>query len=268
MKIVGAVVLLLNLGLSLAVGAKLLRLSLAPDRTPERCLAIYFLLGVFLGGGFIIAAYAGWSDPALGMPLSWVPGLHVAGTVGVFSGALAIYVFTWRTFRRESRFAAAVVALATVVLLGGFAGRCLGEGFAISTDPGVSYWTMYWVRIASLVWVAGESIAYAARMRRRLKLGLVDPMVADRFLLWSVWASASLLAALSEVIARVVFHWMGGESVAAADGARGLAAPIIVVSLTITSTAGMMSATTLFLTFFPTPAYRRWVDRRAGALAG
>jgi hypothetical protein len=31
---------------------------------------------------------------------------------------------------------------------------------------------------------------------------------------------------------------------------------------------GAVSAVTLFLTFFPTPAYLRWVESRAGSVSG
>ena len=33
-------------------------------------------------------------------------------------------------------------------------------------------------------------------------------------------------------------------------------------------TGGVVSAVTLFLTFFPTPAYLRWVEARAASAAG
>jgi hypothetical protein len=256
-------VLALNLGLSLAVGVRLLRLSFSRRGSIERWLALYFLLGVFAGGALVTAAYAGWSDPSLGMPGPWIPGLHAAGTLCIGLGTVSIFVFTWRTFRPAAGWAAAATAGGTAALAVGFVGRCLAEGFGISTDPGFFHWLMYWVRIVSLVWVASEAVAYSVPMGRRLRLGLVEPLVADRFRLWSVWASASLLTALSEVIARAVFHWLSGDSPGVGDAAPGLAAPIIVISLTITSVTGLISAGTLFLTFFPTDAYRRWVERRA-----
>ena len=44
--------------------------------------------------------------------------------------------------------------------------------------------------------------------------------------------------------------------------------PIIFSTILVTMVLGAISASTLFLTFFPTEGYRRWVMRRAEALRG
>jgi hypothetical protein len=41
-----------------------------------------------------------------------------------------------------------------------------------------------------------------------------------------------------------------------------MVAPTIVVTMLL----GAVSAVTLFLTFFPTPAYRRWLESRGAAV--
>jgi hypothetical protein len=263
LKILGAVVLLLNLGLSLVVGARLLARSFAPGLWVERFLAVYFLVGVCVGGSLVTAAYAGWSDPSLGLPEAWIAPLHAAGSGCIAVGTVAVLLFTHRTFRAGQHWAAAVAVAGTLALVGSFAARCVSEGFAISTDPGPIHWLLYWLRIGALGWMASEAIAYWVRTRRRLELGLIDPMVANRFALWSVWAGATLSTALSEVVARAIYHWVGGDAGSSDSAVRGLAAPIIVISLTITSTTGLVAAGSLFLTFFPTAGYRGWVEHRA-----
>ena len=45
-------------------------------------------------------------------------------------------------------------------------------------------------------------------------------------------------------------------------------APIIMPTLFATMGLGLISAATLFLTFFPTPSYRHWIEARAASRDG
>ena len=45
-----------------------------------------------------------------------------------------------------------------------------------------------------------------------------------------------------------------------------LVAPILFSTILITMILGALSVATLFLTFFPTDGYRRWLSGRAGTL--
>jgi predicted membrane chloride channel (bestrophin family) len=46
-----------------------------------------------------------------------------------------------------------------------------------------------------------------------------------------------------------------------------VARPVVIGTMAVTMVLGIVSAATLFLTFFPTSAYRRWVEARAEARA-
>jgi hypothetical protein len=78
-----------------------------------------------------------------------------------------------------------------------------------------------------------------ARLRRRLRLGLADPLVADRFLLWAIGLSAMALLMASTILAPA----------AGVDPA----APGWVL---LESLAGLVGAVSLGVAFFPSRAYR------------
>jgi hypothetical protein len=129
---------------------------------------------------------------------------------------------------------------------------------------GPAYWIGFLARQAGLVWMAVEAFRYRGLLKRRLRLGLADPLVANRFLLWGVWASIVALMGASDPLARVwYFAITGSATVWQPEVGRG----IVVVVMALTSALGLAAAASLFLTFFPTAAYRRWVASRDPAAA-
>ena len=100
-------------------------------------------------------------------------------------------------------------------------------------------------------------------MRKRRALGMVDPIVANRFLLWSIWTGAITLQAAFTAVLRIAVWWSGaGEMLAqgldpggawlaaiqAAKGVLVLVAPTAVISV--------------YLAFSPPAGYRRWLQSR------
>jgi hypothetical protein len=57
--------------------------------------------------------------------------------------------------------------------------------------PYVSLMVLVWA--GAFLWTGLESLRYHAKMRRRLALGLGDPVVCNRFLLWAVWGVSCFL---------------------------------------------------------------------------
>ena len=48
----------------------------------------------------------------------------------------------------------------------------------------------YVARVAPYYWLAAESLSYWSAARRRVRIGLADPLVTNRFLLLGLWAVA------------------------------------------------------------------------------
>ena len=97
-------------------------------------------------------------------------------------------------------------------------------------------------------------------MERRLRIGLADPVVSNRFLLIGVWSSIAFLLALTDPAARLLYFLRSGTT-DVWDPAIGL--PIILIVLPTTSLFATLGALVLFLAFFPLAGYRRWLSQRA-----
>jgi hypothetical protein len=96
-------------------------------------------------------------------------------------------------------------------------------------------------------WATGEALLEYRRARRRTRLGLSDPLVTNRFLLWG-------FAALSEFLIYVAVM-AGILRGAPSDFLNGSTAIIV-------SALGMSAAITILLAFMPPRAYRQWVEGR------
>jgi hypothetical protein len=254
-------VTLLNLLLCLVVGTRLLRIGMDRDRKPELALAVYFLASAFLSTVCQAIAYGAVVDPRLALPASasrWVLGL---GVFGMAVGGAAVCVFTWLSFRQDNAWARRAVFAGSFLALGGWAFEALHEGFAITLNPGPGHWVAWLGRTAPVVWVAVECFRYRALLRRRLRIGLADPVVVNRFLLWGVWSLATFANLMADLVARVLYRTWAGTTT---EVVMEVIEPVVIGTMAVTMVLGVVSAVTLFLTFFPTAAYRGWLARRAG----
>src|SRR5690606_21650582 len=181
--LIGGAATLGLLGLSLVIGVRLVRLGIHSGG-PERWLGLYFVCLGAIASSLSAALYSSWASPAL-QPGEAVLRALQAGYFGSATlGAASLLGFTRRTFRPDDRAARVAVAL-------GCAARALAAvrvGVAGACRPcvlnGPAYWLHFALRLAGWCWVALESFAYWRAMRRRQALGLADPVVENRFLLW------------------------------------------------------------------------------------
>jgi hypothetical protein len=95
-------------------------------------------------------------------------------------------------------------------------------------------------------------------MRRRVALGLADPLVANRFVLWSVWTGALGFAALLLLAVRSRAFWLQLHGV----DPRVVMPAAIPITAALAGIAVVCAGVAVWLAFFPPASYRRWV--RAG----
>ena len=121
---------------------------------------------------------------------------------------------------------------------------------------GSGFW---WIEYAAIwtypLWTMVESYRYYALMRRRQALGLADPMVTNRFLLWG---SASLGTALATWTSSIGFFLPQRPDVIAAWE------PLL---QTATATFGVATVALFYLTFFPPSWYRQRIVAARSATA-
>lgn len=230
---------------SIAVGTRLLLLYRRSGESPELLLGAMLLVSV--GLGYPLKIVAPYVDVETARPLLLLSSLAVA------VGFSCLFAFTWRVFRRDSGWAGALAITGSL----GLVVTGLWDGLAALRDavPNQSgamtaTGVVHALTVAAAyLWTVGESFHYRWLVRRRAKLGLADPVVANRLLLWALMGLAVTAGILLNVGA----------------GIRGISFVESPVVLLGSSTTGMTQAVLLVLAFSPPRAYVAWLRGRAEA---
>jgi len=232
-----------------SLGLRLLQSSLRTGARPE----------LWLGLGFTCAGASAWLIPLAaseGMPEATARALAFAAQSGL-SLAIALLVrFTWIVFRPASRVARWLAPALIAANLASFAGL-VASGTPVPT--GRLGLAVILSRTAVMLWLFVESARYARGMRRRVRLGLAEPMVANRFTLWAIWTGALACIPLFVLALRVL------GLLAAPVAGQPLAAEWRAVFAMLG--AGLAVAFgACWLAFYPTARYRRWIETRAATI--
>lgn len=240
------------------VGVKLLRLAARTGETPELFLGSALMLGGAVGyPATVAAAVLAPAAPA------WALRAIAAGTLGLTLSAWAILV-TWNLiYHRGEAWARWVVVAVTALLFLALVDRVAALDPARLVASGATVSIGYLLLLAAhaipYALTAGSGFRYHALLRRRIPLGLADPVAANAIRLWSF---ASLA---------VVTQYVLSVGVAVARR-RGLLDGDAHVVTALTATLGLTIAVLLALAFFPPKAYARRVAasslpgaRRGGA---
>ncbi|MDX1649572.1 MAG: hypothetical protein R3263_06935 [Myxococcota bacterium] len=243
---------LLFIAVAFVIGLRLLLLAARTRGLPELTLGMALFLIVGLGYPVTLAGRA--------LLLGETPGLAgrvllSLGSVLMNTGWAAVWFFTWRVFRPDAAWARALASGAIAALLL-FAGVVLSRALIVEEPaalvrPNLASTGTLLLALASYVWTAVESLRYWALLRRRQTLGLADPVVTNRFLLWG------LVAAFS-------FASLVGPTVAAVAGVDTTENPLVRLT---TAVAGLVCSTALALAFTPPRAYLHWLRARASRAA-
>ena len=242
--LVGLAMLLFVLTCS-AVGVRLLWLARSGGGRPawlcghgfSLIAIIGFPLGVLSGQGF---ARAG----DVHLPLAAVSLL--ANSLGIGS----FFLFTVSVFRPGALWAHALAGAA----IAGMAMSSVGVVAAIALAPSdaasfaVSYgWsaTFQWICVLCFGWMAVEGLGEWWRSRRRLALGLSDPVVSNRLLMWGLFGGSTTLLCL----------------VLAAVQASGQPTATSLTAQAAQAAFGIASSAAATLAFFPPRAYLELLRR-------
>jgi hypothetical protein len=224
------------------VGIRLLALGVRGRQLPELALAATYLLFGAIGYplGAFARALAANGDSAAG---GW---LAVALAVQNF-GIAGVFFFVGRVFRPDGS-GPPLAALGAVILAVSWMGHAFDPGFEGALSRGPWYYLGLATRASAFVWGAVEAFSYSALLRRRVALGLVDPVVANRMWLWGA-SSAWIAVAFGVFTLGTLTH----------DGVN--ATPIVLAL----SGCGIAAAAAMTLAFFPPARYRRWLVAGAAA---
>ena len=227
------------------VAGKTLLLWRRTRGTPELLLGLYITCATLLGYPLAIAmtlvpASEGWP-------------VHVAAQVVLSLGFTFLLLFTRRVFRPDAAWAAGLVGLALLGIVAATLTYVIEVTGANPRPPGELVEMVAancFPAAVAYFWTTFESLGYHRRMKLRMRLGLAEPVVVDRFLLWGIMTLAAGFALVVNIGALFAGSFMS--------------APVVLVS----SAMGMVHAVCLFLAFHPPDWYESWVVRRAAAEVG
>lgn len=218
---------------------RLLRLSRRSGERPELQLGIYF---AFTGQWYVI-----YNAPYL-LGMEALPPLIEHGIEWIYVvGVVPYLLFIRSAFRPGSAWAMAVVIGCALFLFAGAMMASLTGNHSVSLDDPafVIEWIGYTV---PCIWMCCEGALSNAAARKRVRVGLCEPIVANRYLLFAYFGFCQTAACISEL------SW-------AYENSTGRAATSI--SEGLLGATEIASIAVLWLAFFPPLVYRRWIDGRA-----
>jgi hypothetical protein len=235
-------------GVGIAVGIRLVRLARRSGGFPERMLGAACLAGPGLVAPCLLVVHA-VSEPTL-----VVRAAAFLGQIGYALFCSVMVRFTWRCFRPDEAWARTLARGSTVVVLfAATAGMARAAGLAPVLElRDMDHWTFRTIGFASLVghvWTGLESFSYYSRMRRRAAIGLADPVVTNRFLLWGLVAAGAIVASGLPLAVGL----LGGDSFND------------VPTRVVGAAATIFGSVCLQLAFLPPKSYVRWLAREAAA---
>jgi hypothetical protein len=225
------------------IGVRLLRVAARTRQAPELSMGLALVSSGAIGFPLLIAsqAIATGSAPSLTTHL-----LSAFGSAFTFVGYVGLMIGTWRIYRPAAQWPRAALAIGSLVVVA----ACATTFATRDATPGgtreIALWTGVAVGIATFGWSAGESFALYGQLQRRARIGLVEPAVVNRVLLWGIGSLAAFAMSGYGLLTRVVLGPV--ES----DGMR-----------LVSSALGMIAAVAIWLAFFPPAAYRRRIARSA-----
>lgn len=245
-----ALIPLISFGLvSTAVAIKLLLLARRTREIPEIAISMSTLL---LGAVGIPLAVLGRLPANFGTARGTA--LFAAGLAFVCLGLHATFIFPWNVFRRDSRWARWFVIAAGIAL---YSTWCAIVAFGIggtdvkSAQAQIRPYAIALIalQLTGAIWSSAESFRYWGMQKRRLRLGLANPVVVQRFLWWGISNVATVVLG-----ATMILSLLAGKMI--------MRDPFC---LSMMGVMGSVLSVTWALSFFPPKAYIRWVEGRAAA---
>ena len=215
------------------LGIRMLLLAAQRRSLPELWIGLFFLT-TGVGGECFLRSFASATEPGLAQQLAFV------GFPVLFLATVSSYLFTYTVFRRGESWALAFVCGGSLLALWGTLQQ-LG-GSSLKADLAAPQLTYLAGRVVCFSWSALEAFRAYRMARRRLALGLADPVVVNRFFLFGSCFSLMALMPITYALSRSY----GSKAV---EDASNLPPKLI----------GLGMVVTLILTFLPPRKYLEWV---------
>ncbi len=233
---------------SLTVGVRLLILGRRTRQLPELLIGLGVLgIGPIGFGIALIAELVRQQQPAAA-PLMFGISLLAVGI-----GAFSVFVFNWRVYYPDNKSVQLLVWIAGGALTATWLSDMVLSGFHNPYDFTPQYVCRSLIQVSCLLWGSAEAFRYGFKLRRRLRLGLADPVVTNRFFLWGVGTGAAGIGSLI------------GLTTQAITGMPLFDVPWLTLS---SSLHGLVAAVAMWLAFVPPARYLSRVRRLASEQPG
>lgn len=219
----------------IVTGVRMIVLARRTRALPEFLLGMSLLLQAGIGYPLsVVSQFAG----------DWSLAVTCVSATCSNTGMGFLYVFTARVFHDSSRWAWAAVGAAGALLLVQAAGYVIAQAAAETQAElltGILRWGAGSLALSGAAWgwAGWEALRYHGLLRRRVALGLADPVVANRMLLWGLMGAV----AFGCVLIDTVLLYSG------APRARDVMLPLV------TAIAGLVVSACMLLAFWPPTAY-------------
>ena len=230
-----------------SVGWRLLALWRRTRQMPE----------LLLGLGLLLMSYVAIPLAGLGRVPATADALFGKicfglGMETIAAATVLVIAFTQRVFRPGAPWArglfvgssVAVAAAASWMSWVNFTGETLAE-IVPRMRPGTL--ALIGSLLACFAWASCESFLYYANLKRRLALGLVDPVLVDRFFLWGVSSGANTL-----LVAVILYFVQAGMVI--------MREPVAISAIAI---VGSVMSAAWYLTFLAPKSYLNYVRKRS-----
>jgi hypothetical protein len=246
MQLVALLGLLVFLLAVTSMGLRLLWLWTKTRELPELTLGIAYIAGGTLGWTLTLVSFA---PGLLGTPAG--NALRTFAVLCLSLGSMGVAIGNWRIYRPENRGIGIACAALVLVLGVEFVRNAVLHGTPFVRADDGWYWPGAIGRALPYWWSTFETIRYYLLMRRRLRFGLVQPVMVNKFFLWAVSGlCGSTTCALAVAGTVFDFEYSHASVVLSAYGALGA-----------------LSAFSIWLAFFPPARYLRFVEAHADGAA-
>lgn len=235
-----------------AVGLRLLWLAVHGGGSPAWSCGLGFTLIALIG--YPMSTISGLGFKPVG---EVIHGLAAAGSLVTAAGLASFFAFTLTAFRLRTPWAWLLTVGSTLAL----AIACFVQVDILATaDPDLPSAVATFVpsRVISVVssicyaWLGAEGLLEWSKSRKRVALGLSDPVVSNRFLMWGLFGVSTTCLSMFLMILSMI----------SPEGSRSVTGQVGMTAF------GLVSSLAAALAFFPPEAYTRRIRARAAATGG
>ena len=217
------------------IGVRLLALAWRTRKAPE------FLIGAsFVFAGTLASLIDIVRQSIQGSPETAAV-LIIASRFFLQLGVACVATFTWRVYRLGDAGGRVLFAVIVGSLVLGFLGETWQGSPERGAMPGSWFFFALAARIAAYTWASVESFRYWQQLRLRARIGLSDPLVTNRVLLWSIGTFLILILWLRSLLQ-------------ALNGDLGVTQQDFFVTIVV-----VVCAAAMWLAFFPPDAWKRLI---------